>query len=284
MAYVYPGMNFLERMLVKKELEKGVKALSKYTTLTHFLAGLIGVLAAFLMSPAGQALQAQYPHLVPAVQIIFMLAALYKNPKTSNPPDLGSNSGTGGGTTTLGKFAIAFVLLALYPSILHAQSTTATPPAVTTPTPTQTSVNLNIGASALGLMSSQSTPATDVTLKLAFTKNVSLRSDNVLAPSTLQYYGGGIEVALPNSFLSKTVLAPLSFYTDASVGVDRILTNPAASPSHIAFMAGGGFRWNPTGGLMINLVEFNVLHAPGAPWGNNAPVVAGGISYLWGKQ
>jgi hypothetical protein len=53
-----------------------------FKTITHVYAGVVVAIAAFFMSPAGMAVLAQYPKLVPIVTGIAGLAAIYHTPKT----------------------------------------------------------------------------------------------------------------------------------------------------------------------------------------------------------
>jgi len=164
--------------------------------------------------------------------------------------------------------------------------------AQTLPTPTTNTASFNIGAAAFGLGGAASaTPASDVTLSLnpgfnnKYFKTLELRSDNLLAPgANLQYYGGGVNWVTPLKFASTSAFAPLSFYVDATAGVGRIVPASGATVSHVGFMAGGGLRWLTSSGVQVTLVEINVLHTPGAPWGSNAPAISGGLSYVFGKH
>lgn len=54
-----------------------------YKKLTHVFAVIIGLLATFIMTPAGQAIVAQYPKLSGLVAGVMALAALYRNPKVT---------------------------------------------------------------------------------------------------------------------------------------------------------------------------------------------------------
>ena len=168
----------------------------------------------------------------------------------------------------------------------QAQTSTSSTPAAQAPAPTQESLTFSFGATALGLApSGDTTPASDIVVKLGFTKRVTLRSDNLLAPgANLQYYGGGMQVDLPNKFLSKTVLAPLQPFVAGTIGADRIVPASGPSQSHISFMAGGGLDWTPSVSVRVHLIEVDVAHFPGAPWGANTPAVSGGISMFFGKQ
>ena len=181
-------------------------------------------------------------------------------------------------------------VLAVFSFILFGALAFAQTPAV--PAPTASTMNFNIGAQAFGLGgSSQATPASDITLSLnpgltnKIAKQFDLRSDNLLAPGvSLQYYGGGFNWNAPFKFAATSAFAPLSFYADATVGVNRIVPATGASQAHIGFMAGGGLRWLTTSGVKVTIIEVNVLHAPGAPWGSNAPAYSGGLSYVFGSH
>ena len=175
--------------------------------------------------------------------------------------------------------------LVLFASNAFAQTAT------NTPAPTQSSFNFSLGSSAFGLGGSSSAqPAADVVLSLnpglpGKLSSLSLVSDSLMDPSgDFQYYGGGVRFDLPNSAWSKTNLAPLSFYVRGTVGADRLVPPSGPSASHIAVMAGGGVEWKLSNGVQFNMVEVDWFHAPGSPWGNNAPAVSGGVSYLFGKH
>ncbi|MGH9735409.1 MAG: hypothetical protein ACRD8A_12575 [Candidatus Acidiferrales bacterium] len=159
------------------------------------------------------------------------------------------------------------------------------------PTPTQTSMNFNVGSSVFGLGgASNAQPAADVVLQFnpgipGKLSGLSLISDSLLDPAgDFQYFGGGVLVPLPNKAWSKTGIAPLSFYVRATVGEDRLVPPSGQASGHIAFMAGGGACWKLSSGIQFNIIEVDALHAPGAPWGNNAPAVSGGISYFFGSH
>lgn len=185
----------------------------------------------------------------------------------------------------------ALVVLAVLIFLATVVPTLAQSAAGPAPTPTQSTLSFSVGASALGLGgASQATAATDVKMELnpGFTgkfKTLELRSDNLLAPgANLQYYGGGVNFTIPKSFPKTSAFAPLSFYVDGTVGADRIVPGTGKSSSHIGFMAGGGLRWLTSSGVQVQLIEVNLLHAPGAPWGANAPAISGGLSYVFGHQ
>jgi hypothetical protein len=160
------------------------------------------------------------------------------------------------------------------------------------PKPISSTKGFSLGAAAFGVGGmAQATPASDVTLTLkpgfattGYLSEISLRSDSLLAPgANLQFYGGGLQAPIPLGFAKESALGPLSFYADATFGVDRIVPSTGPSAAHFAFMAGGGVNWTMSSGVTVNLIEVNDLHAPGAAWGNDAPAVSGGISYVWGK-
>jgi len=56
------------------------KAATSVSKLTHVLAGILATIAAFALTPAGQALIAQYPHLAVVSGLVATLASLYKAP------------------------------------------------------------------------------------------------------------------------------------------------------------------------------------------------------------
>jgi hypothetical protein len=170
------------------------------------------------------------------------------------------------------------------------------------PAPVQSSMNFNIGANALGLSpTSSGVAATDVNLALnpgfKTLPGLAFRSDNLMAPGATNYFGGGINYDLPFKFPSTTALGPLTFYVDATVGgaVIQSPVSPAtaarfrretsttltAGSTHFGFMGGGGVKYLSSSGVQVTLIEVNLLHAPG-PWGQNAPAISGGISYLFG--
>lgn len=188
------------------------------------------------------------------------------------------------------KAALAAIAVLCLLFAVSAYGQTAAPPS-NTPTPTQSTMSFNVGSSVFGLGgASNAQPAADVVLqfnpgipgKLA---NLSLLSDSLLDPSgNFQYYGGGILLPLPNKAWSKTGIAPLSLYVRGTVGEDRLVPASGPAQGHIAFMAGGGACWKLSSGVQFNIVEVDELHAPGAPWGNNAPAISGGISYFFGSH
>jgi hypothetical protein len=177
--------------------------------------------------------------------------------------------------------AIVLTLLLLLASCAFAQ----------TPTPVSSTFNFNIGAQAFGLGgTSQATPASDVVLSLnpgftnKYLSELEFRNDNLLAPgANLELFTGGINWEPPLKFPASSVFAPLSFYVDGTVGVDRIVPATGPSQAHVGFMTGGGLRWLMSSGVRVNILEINVIHAPGAPWGTNSPAYAGGLSYLFGN-
>lgn len=52
----------------------------KFSTLTHFLAAAAAATVAFFVSPAGQAVLHQYPHLAPIASGVALIAGLYHSP------------------------------------------------------------------------------------------------------------------------------------------------------------------------------------------------------------
>jgi len=121
--------------------------------------------------------------------------------------------------------------------------------------------------------------ATDVGFTKAITPNLSLRDDNILAPSNgMQFYGGGGTYFLPTSFLSKTLLDPSSMqpYVTASVGVDRIVPASGASQQHISLLIGGGLNYKPATGVWVNLFEARYAKLPGLA--NNTAIISSGFT------
>lgn len=159
------------------------------------------------------------------------------------------------------------------------------------PAPAQSTTNFQIGSGAFGLgMGAQATPAANVTLSLnpglatkTYLGQVSLISDNLLAPSVnLQYYGGGFSAPIP--FKLTGALSGLSFFWRATGGIDRIVPATGPSVSHFGVMAGGGANWTSSTGVTVKLVEVDFLRTPGAPWGANAPAVSGGVGFIFGSH
>lgn len=170
-----------------------------------------------------------------------------------------------------------FVIAALFfVPFAYAQNPTPSP----VPGGTTETMQISIGAQALGL--GTATAGTDVVAKVQFKGALSLRSDNILVPSTnFQLYAGGIQYNLPTSFLAKTNFSSLQGYVSASIGADRIVPASGPSQSHIAFLVGGGLNWQQSTNVIMNLVELRIMHAPGNPSGVNVPVVSGGISLFF---
>lgn len=164
------------------------------------------------------------------------------------------------------------------------------------PAPSQSTLSFNIGASALGLGgTSQATPASDVVLELnpgfkGRFGNFELRSDNILAPGiNLQSYHGGLNYCFVGPACVAPFakipgqLAPLSFYADFAPGVDRIVPATGNAQSHFSYIVGGGIKWQMQNGIQMRLIEVDAYHAPGSPF-DTAPMVAGGITYVWGNR
>lgn len=114
------------------------------------------------------------------------------------------------------------------------------------------------------------------------TKNVALRSDNMMVPgSNLQAYFGGVEYTLDASkLLAKTSLPVNEFqpYVTASAGVDVVTPSGfAATQQHYAFLAGAGINYDPanTGHFAINLIEVRWAKLPG--YANSTVVIASGV-------
>lgn len=54
--------------------------MNKFSMLTHFFAMVSIGIGAWFETPAGHAVLVQYPHLVPIIGTIGVIAGLYKNP------------------------------------------------------------------------------------------------------------------------------------------------------------------------------------------------------------
>ena len=54
--------------------------MNKFSKITHFAGLALAATGAFLVTPAGQALIQQYPHLEPVAFMIASLVALYHKP------------------------------------------------------------------------------------------------------------------------------------------------------------------------------------------------------------
>jgi hypothetical protein len=176
---------------------------------------------------------------------------------------------------TFRKIVILFWWILAAPMLGHAQTTSPTP----TPSSTQT-LQVSIGAQALGFGTAAA--GTDVVAKVSIVGSLALRSDNILVPSTnFQFYGAGFQYNIPMQFLAKTNFSSLQGYVSTSVGADRIVPASGASSSHVGFLAGGGFNWQESNNVIVNIVEVRLMHAPGNPSGTNVPVVSGGISLFF---
>ena len=160
------------------------------------------------------------------------------------------------------------------------------------PAPTQTGLDFNVGGSAFGIGGSSAVPASDITLSLnpgfaskGYIQKVSLLSDNAMAPGIdWQYYGGGATGPIPVKLPASSSLSGLSLYWRGTAGLERIV--PASGPSemHVGAMVGGGANWTSSSGITVRLFEAGMIISPNAAWGNKAPYVAGGISYLFGRH
>lgn len=177
-----------------------------------------------------------------------------------------------------------FTLLLVAPLIAFAQTPNSTP------APIKTSLSFQIGGSMLGTGGMAATPAADITLDLNtaiaqknYFKDVRLLSDNANAPAVnWQYYGGGARGPVPLKLPSTSALSPLSFYWRGTVGIERIVPATGPSQAHVGAMVGGGAEWTTSPGVVVRLFEAGMIISPGADWGNKAPYISGGISYLFG--
>lgn len=180
------------------------------------------------------------------------------------------------------------ILLAILLTALPCVAQTAAP--ATTPAPVQSTLSFNVGASAFGAGGTNAEPASDITLNLnpglaikGYMSKVSLLSDNALAPGIdYQYYGGGLTAPIPVSLPSTSALAPLSFYWRGTAGIERLVPSSGPSSTHVGAMVGGGATWTTSPGVVVRLFEAGMIISPGAAWGNKAPYIAGGVSYLFG--
>jgi hypothetical protein len=187
-----------------------------------------------------------------------------------------------GGTTKLSMFLAIILTL----GVTHAQAQTPAPTPV--PTPTQSTLNFNVGSSIFGVGSQA---AADVILQInpgiknSVLKNLSFMTDSLLnSGANFQYYGGGVLFPIPKNPFANTALSPLGFYARGTVGIDRLAPPTGPGSQHIALMVGGGVNWKLANGVQFNIVEVDLLRAPGAPWGANAVAVSGGISYFFGQH
>jgi hypothetical protein len=129
-----------------------------------------------------------------------------------------------------------------------------------------------LDSKALGLSGGGTTvAATDIGVTFALTKNLSVRSDNILigdngnsGPSgPTQMFLAGVQYHLPSDWLIKhTWIDPQKFqlYAVAQLGVSR-----ATDSNQLAGSAGGGANYDPTGSgkFLINLFEVRwVAKAP----------------------
>lgn len=177
------------------------------------------------------------------------------------------------------RFTLALTLLLV--ATFAAAQTTPPPnpnPAVNVAT---NSGQFTLSAKIVPLFAKTGTvPATDVGGTFAVTKNLSLRSDNVIA-SNQQGYFGGVQYFLPSSkLLSKTNFDPstFQFYLAASGG----MVNNGVD-QRPGFLARGGVNFDPTHAskFTVNLVEVgaisgNIVNLPGVK-----PFISGGVSLGW---
>jgi len=185
------------------------------------------------------------------------------------------------------KFGAVCFLLCFFAVGTGAQTTTAAAGTPATGASAEMSATnqgpFSLTAQAMALPGDgQTVAASDVGATYAITSTISLRSDNILAPSNgVQMYTGGVQW-FPNlsGFLAKTKLNPkqFQFYLTGSAGIDRLV--PAAGPSqqHIALLAGGGINYSPSsnGVFSVNLVEVRYAHIPGLA--NSTAIVSSGVN------
>jgi hypothetical protein len=178
---------------------------------------------------------------------------------------------------------VASAIFCLLSCIAPAQ--TIAPSESASSTSTGTSPPLNQGSFSLNAQAvalpggGQTVAATDVGFTKAITPNLSLRDDNILAPSNgMQFYGGGGNYFLPARFLAKTLLDPKSFqpYVTICIGIDRVVPASGSSQQHIAFLAGGGLNYKPANGVWVNLFEARYAKLPGVA--NDTAIISSGLT------
>lgn len=200
------------------------------------------------------------------------------------------------GVLTPNKFGAVCFLLWFFAVGVGAQTKTAaagtpaTVASVETPAtvaPVETSATndgpFSLTAQAMALPGGGETvAASDVGATYAITNAISLRSDNILAPSNgVQMYTGGVQW-FPNlsGFLAKTKLNPkqFQFYLTGSAGIDRLVPSTGPSQQHIALLAGGGINYSPSsnGVFSVNLAEVRYAHIPGLA--NSTAIVSSGVN------
>ena len=123
-------------------------------------------------------------------------------------------------------------------------------------------------------------PAADLGGTFAISKNLSLRSDNIVAANQQGYFGGFQYFLSSPKLLAKTNFDPTTFqfYLSASGG---LINN--GTTQRPGFLAKGGVNYDPThqGHFTVNLVEAGVISGSIVNQGGVKPVISGGISLGW---
>jgi hypothetical protein len=173
-------------------------------------------------------------------------------------------------------FALVFILGA------YCFAQTPTPP----PNPSTNSPSFTLTATVMSLPANgQTSVATDIGGTFAVTKNILLRSDNILSPDVgLSANFGGVQYTLPTEKLfGKTNLDPQHFqmYVTGSLGQSRVSTTGFPDKSGLAGLAGGGVNYDPSGAghFSLNLVEARWAKLPGLS--NSTVIVSTGLKLGW---
>lgn len=209
-----------------------------FKTITHWFAGAIAVIAAFAVTPAGQALIKQYPYLSGVAGAVITIAALYHNPKVTA--------------------AFLFVLL-------YCTGTMAQAPAPADKTPifsvSQQAVGVRIGGQTVA--GSDSIGAYTL-LQDSKVGMVQLQSDNILAPAiNLQSYQGGVKI-YPQFFqnlFAKTTLNVAPYFHGA-FGIVRNVPAEGATKQHYSALADLGFDYKVNNTFSFG-PRFGYFNAPG---------------------
>jgi hypothetical protein len=180
---------------------------------------------------------------------------------------------------------IGIFLLSAKPARAQAASSPTTP----TTTSSAPALSFTASSSAIGMRLGGTTAVgTDIGETLAFTKSLSLRGDQILAP-TLNfsgYYGGAVWQPDLTKVLAKTTL-PANAFSLFARGAAGVSTNGAApagqTGTHISFVAGGGVNYATPVSLKITALEIDYLRAPGFGGSGNGQVYSAGLSFLFGK-
>jgi hypothetical protein len=225
-----------------------------FKTITHVFAVILAGLAAFAVSPAGQAVVHQYPKLSGVVAAIVALSALYHSPKA----------------------ATAVLLLLLMPALALAQ----TPPA--TPTPL-----FSVSTQAVALrIGGQTVAGTDAIGSFNLTPNLQIQSDNILAPANnYQGYFGGVKYYAPflAKPLAKTSLSSVKPYFHSALGVVRNVPATGSASQHYGGLAGAGFDYQVNGTFSFGpRVEY--MNSPGFGPSPHGVAVSANLTIVLGSH